>query len=69
VLNIPLKNGDLLRQRINPERLCMLNTLRALDFFAFVHITIFERSVNFEFFEQPVKEADTVFSGNHHEDS
>jgi hypothetical protein len=26
------------------------NTPRALDFFAFLHLTIFERSVKFEFF-------------------
>jgi hypothetical protein len=44
-----LKNGDLLRQRKNPDRLCMLNTLRALDLFASLHLTIFERPVNFEF--------------------
>ena len=28
----------------------MRNTLRALDFFASLHLTIFERAVNFEFF-------------------
>jgi hypothetical protein len=37
-----LKNGNLLRQRKNPDRLCMRNTLRALDFFASLHLTIFE---------------------------
>jgi hypothetical protein len=45
-----LKKGDLLRQQKNPDRLCMRNTLRALDFFASLHLTIFERLVNFEFF-------------------
>jgi hypothetical protein len=39
----PLKNGNLLRQRKNPDRLCMWNTLRALDFLASLHLTIFER--------------------------
>jgi len=28
------------------------NTLRALDFFASLHLTIFERPVNFDFSEQ-----------------
>jgi hypothetical protein len=28
----------------------MRNTLRALDFFASLHLTIFERPANFEFF-------------------
>jgi hypothetical protein len=41
-----LQNGDLLRQRKNPDRLCMSNTLRGLDFFASLHLTIFERSVS-----------------------
>jgi hypothetical protein len=45
-----LKNGNLLRQRKNPDRLCMRNTLRALDFFASLHLTIFEQAANFEFF-------------------
>jgi hypothetical protein len=45
----PLKNGNLLRQRTNPDRLCMRNTPRVLDFFASLHLTIFERPVNFEF--------------------
>ena len=48
--NSPLKNGNLLRQQKNPDRLCMRNTLRALDFFASLHLTIFERAANFEFF-------------------
>jgi hypothetical protein len=30
----------------------MRNTQRALDFFAFLHLTIFERPANLEFFEQ-----------------
>jgi hypothetical protein len=30
----------------------MRNTLRALNFFASLHLTIFEQPVNFEFFEQ-----------------
>jgi hypothetical protein len=47
-----LKNGDLPRQRKNPDRLCMRNTPRALDFFASLHLTIFERPANFEFFSQ-----------------
>jgi len=46
----PSKNGNLLRQRKNPDRLCMPNTLRALDFFASLHLAIFERPANFEFF-------------------
>jgi hypothetical protein len=33
----------------------MQNTLRALDFFVSLHLTIFGRPVNFEFFEQPVR--------------
>jgi hypothetical protein len=48
----PLKNGDLPRQRKNPDRLCMRNTPRVLDFFASLHLTIFEQSANFEFFSQ-----------------
>jgi hypothetical protein len=31
-----------------------LNTLRALDFFASLHLTIFEQAANFEFFSQLV---------------
>jgi len=46
----PPQNGNLLRQRKNPDRLCMCNTLRALDFFASLHLTIFEQAANFEFF-------------------
>jgi hypothetical protein len=38
-----LKNGDLPRQQKNPDRLCMRNTPRALDFFTSLHLTIFER--------------------------
>jgi len=45
-----LKNGNLLRQQKNPDRLCMRNTLRALDFSASLHLAIFERPVNFAFF-------------------
>jgi hypothetical protein len=50
-----LKNGNLLRQRKNPDRLCMRNTLRALDFFASLHLTIFERPANFEFFNSQLR--------------
>jgi hypothetical protein len=53
--NRPPQNGDLLRQRKNPDRLCMRNTLRALDFFASLHLTIFERPANFECFNSQVK--------------
>jgi len=42
-----LKNGDLLRQRKKTDRLCMHNTLRVLFFFASLHLTIFERPLNF----------------------
>jgi hypothetical protein len=45
-----LKNGNLLRQQKNPDRLCMSNTLRVLDFFASLHLTIFEQAANFELF-------------------
>jgi hypothetical protein len=45
----PPQNDDLLCQRKNPDRLCMGNTLRALDFFASLHLAIFERPANFEF--------------------
>jgi 4-hydroxy-tetrahydrodipicolinate reductase len=31
-----------------------LNTLRVLDFFAFVHLTIFEQAANFEFFNNQI---------------
>jgi ABC-type dipeptide/oligopeptide/nickel transport system permease component len=48
----PPQNGNLLRQRKKPDRLCMRNTLRALAFFASVtspfwgglHILIFFNS-------------------------
>jgi hypothetical protein len=53
--NRPLKNGDLPRQRKNPDRLCMRNTPRALDFFASLHLTIFERPANFEFFNSQIR--------------
>jgi hypothetical protein len=46
----PPQNGNLLRQRKNPDRLCIRNTLRALDFFASLHLTIFERPAYFDFF-------------------
>jgi hypothetical protein len=49
-VNRPPQNGDLLRQQKNPDRLCMLNTPRVLDFFASLHLTIFEGPPNFEFF-------------------
>jgi hypothetical protein len=45
-----LKNGNLLRQQKHPDRLCMRNTLRVLDVFASLHLTIFERPAYFEFF-------------------
>ena len=38
----PPQNGNLLRHRKNPDRLCMPNTLRALDSFASFHLTILE---------------------------
>jgi hypothetical protein len=50
-----LKNGDLLRQRKNPDRLCMRNTLRGLDFSASLHLTIFERPVYFELRNRKLK--------------
>jgi hypothetical protein len=49
------KNGNLLRQRKNPGRLCIVNTPRGLDFFASLHLTIFERPVTFDFFKQSGK--------------
>jgi hypothetical protein len=55
-----LKNGNLLRQRKNPDRLCMPNTLRALNFFASLHLTIFERPANFEFFHSVYGEVKTA---------
>jgi hypothetical protein len=36
-----LKNGNLLRQQKNPDRLCMYDTPRG--YFASLHLTIFER--------------------------
>jgi hypothetical protein len=50
-----LKNGNLLRQRKNPDRLCVRNTLRALDFFASLHLTIFEQAAHFEFFNSQLR--------------
>jgi hypothetical protein len=41
-------------KKIQTAYVC-LNTLRVLDFFASLHLTILERPVNFEFFEQSVK--------------
>jgi hypothetical protein len=52
-----LKNGNLLRQRKNPDRLCMPNTLRALDYFASLHFAIFERPASFEFFNSQIEDA------------
>jgi len=46
-----LQNGDLLRQQKNPDRLCMCNTLRVLDFSASLHLTILDQPANFEFFQ------------------
>jgi hypothetical protein len=54
-----LKNGDLLRQRKNPDRLCMRNTLRGLDFSASLHLTIFERPVYFELRNRKLKPSAT----------
>jgi hypothetical protein len=51
-----LKNGNLLRQRKNPDRLCMPNTPRVLDFFASLHLTIFERPANFGSLKQSDRE-------------
>jgi hypothetical protein len=59
----PPQNGDLPRQRKNPERLCIRNTLRALDFFASVtspfwnglHVVIFLQSDRRSLFERFVK--------------
>jgi hypothetical protein len=45
----PPQNGNLLRQQENPDRLCMRNTLRALDFLASLHLTIFERPASLNF--------------------
>jgi len=39
----PLKNGNLRRQQKNPDRLCIADTLRALDLSASLHLAIFER--------------------------
>jgi hypothetical protein len=49
-----LKNGDLRRQRKKPDRLCMRNTLRVLAFSASLHLTIFERPANYEFFNSQI---------------
>jgi hypothetical protein len=38
-------------KKIQTAYVC-LNTLRALDFFASLHLTIFERPASFEFFSQ-----------------
>ncbi len=46
-----LRNGNLLRQRKNPDRLSAQYTARP-GFFASLHLTIFERPANFEFFNQ-----------------
>jgi hypothetical protein len=46
----PLRNRDLLRQQKNPDRLCLRNTLRVLDFFTSPHLIIFERPAFDEFF-------------------
>jgi hypothetical protein len=43
----PLKNGNLLRQRKNPDRLCMANTPRVLDFFASLYLSIFSATCEF----------------------
>jgi hypothetical protein len=57
--NRPPQNGDLLRQRKNPGRFCLRNTPRALNFLASLHLTIFDRSANFEFFNQ-LKGGETI---------
>jgi hypothetical protein len=38
------------------------NTLRGLDFFASLHLTIFERPANFDFFEQSDRNKKTLAS-------
>ncbi len=48
--NSPLKKYHLRRQRKNPNRLCMSNTLRALAFFFSLHLALFERTENLDFF-------------------
>jgi hypothetical protein len=39
-------------EKIQTAYVC-LNTLRALNFFASLHLTIFEQAANFEFFNSP----------------
>ena len=41
----------------------MNNTLRALDFLASLHLTIFERAANFEFFSQSTGRPKTAICG------
>jgi hypothetical protein len=42
----------------------MRNTLRALVFFASLHLTIFEQAANFEFFNSQVKAGLTAENSN-----
>jgi len=56
-----LKNGDLLRQRKNPDRLCMRNTLRVQDFFVSLHLTIFERPVDIDFINSQITDRPVCF--------
>jgi len=44
-----LKKRNLLRQGKNPDRLCMRNTLRVLDFSPSLHLTLFERPAGSDF--------------------
>jgi len=44
------QNGDLLRQRKNPGRAVYYTYISGLDFFASLHLTIFEQPADFEFF-------------------
>ena len=39
----------------------MRNTLRVLDFFASLHLTIFERPANFEFFNSQIDPFGTTY--------
>jgi hypothetical protein len=51
-LGKPPHKGDLLRQRKDPDRLCMRNTPRALDLSASLRLAISERPANLESFNQ-----------------
>ncbi len=45
-----LKNRNLLRQQKNSDIPCMLNTMRCLNFFISLHLTIFEQTIIFPTF-------------------